>query len=59
MAIEIRAAKLARQLLTKTIETAKEIGIEEVYLNAEEKAIPLYKGLGFKCVDREMVLSIG
>jgi hypothetical protein len=32
------------------------MGVKEIYLNAEEKAIPLHKRLRFKCVDREMVL---
>lgn len=55
---EYRGKGIAKQLLSRTIETAKEMGVEEIYLNAEVKAIPLYKRLGFQNVDREMVLRI-
>jgi ribosomal protein S18 acetylase RimI-like enzyme len=53
---EYRGRGLAKELMNKTVETAKSMGVKEIYLNGEEKAIPLYRRLGFECVNREMVL---
>ena len=55
---EYRGLGLASELMSRTIETARRIGVKEIYLNGEEKAIPLYKKLGFECVDKEMVLML-
>lgn len=51
-----RGQGLARKLLLLTIDDAKKFNVKELYLNAEPKAIELYKTLGFEIVDREMVL---
>lgn len=55
---EYRGQGLAKNLMRRTIEVAKERGVKEIFLNAEEKAVPLYNSLGFEFVDREMVLNI-
>ncbi|TGE39225.1 GNAT family N-acetyltransferase [Desulfosporosinus fructosivorans] len=55
---EYRGQGLAKELMSRTIETAKRIGVKEIYLNGEEKAIPMYKKLGFECVEKEMVLKL-
>jgi GNAT superfamily N-acetyltransferase len=53
-----RGRGLAEELLKSIIEEAKKREIKELYLNAEEKAMPLYKRIGFKNIDREMVLFL-
>lgn len=53
-----RGQGFAKELISKTIETAKKLGVKEIYLNGEEKAIPLYRRFGFKCLDREMILVL-
>lgn len=55
---EYRGRGLAKELMNRTVQTAEKIGVYEIYLNGEEKAIPFYKRMGFECVDREMVLRL-
>ena len=56
---EYRKMGIATKLLQKIIESAKEIGVEQIYLNAEENAVNLYKKQFFKDVPREMMLNLG
>lgn len=53
-----RSRGLAEELLKNIIKEAEKREIKELYLNAEEKAMPLYKRIGFQNIDREMVLFI-
>ncbi len=53
---EYRGQGLAKELMNRLIETAKNMGVNEILLNAEEKAVPLYQSLGFQLIDREMML---
>lgn len=55
---EYRGRGLAKELMRRTVEEATERGVKEIFLNAEEKAVPLYNSLGFEFVDREMVLRL-
>ena len=55
---EYRGRGLAAELMGRVIETAKSRDVKEIYLKAEQKAVPLYERLGFKCVDRDMILML-
>ncbi|MDD4776081.1 MAG: GNAT family N-acetyltransferase [Syntrophomonas sp.] len=55
---EYRGRGLATELMARAIETAQRMDVKEIYLIGEEKAIPLYERLGFRFVDREMVLNL-
>ncbi len=53
---EARGQGIMSELIIKLIELAKKKGIQHLYLAAEEKAIPLYKRIGFKLLENEMKL---
>lgn len=55
---EHRGAGLMQGLLHTLFELAKRAGVEEVYASAEEKAIPLYRRMGFLMKEREMHLFL-
>ena len=40
------------------LEKAKELGVNEVFAAAEEKAIPLYQKIGFEIKGNEMAIRL-
>jgi len=53
-----RKQGLAYNLLTKLINEAKLAGVGKIQLSYTEDGYPLYKKIGFKNLDSEMVLSL-
>lgn len=53
-----RKQGLACNLLTKLINEAKLAGVGKVKLSYTDDGYPLYKKIGFKNLDREMVLKL-
>lgn len=52
-----RGKGIMKELIEKLIDLAKEKNVNNLYLAAEEKAIPLYQRLGFRMLDNEMKLD--
>jgi len=46
------------ELLSTLFDWGRKAGIKEIYITAEEKAIPLYRRLGFVPMERGMVLEL-
>lgn len=55
---EYRHQGLAYTLLSKLINEAKQRGVGKIHLDYTDDGYPLYKKLGFKELDREMVLKL-
>lgn len=55
---EYRHRGLAYGLLTKLIEEAKKLKVGKIQLDYTDDGYPLYKKIGFKKLDREMVLKL-
>lgn len=53
-----RGQGIMEQLLRQLIVMADDFGVNEIYLTAEAKAIPLYERLGFERQDRDMRLTL-
>lgn len=54
---EYRGKGISQKLLEEMLGEAKAMGVNEVYLHAEESAIPLYKRVGFDLCTLDMVLQ--
>ena len=55
---EYRSRGYMESLLTALFDWGREAGVREVYITAEEKAIPLYRRLGFVPMERGMVKEL-
>ncbi|MDL2281320.1 GNAT family N-acetyltransferase [Selenomonadales bacterium OttesenSCG-928-I06] len=55
---EYRGAGIGAKVLKATLDLAKENGINEIFIKAEFKAMPLYKRIGFKHAEQDMVLQL-
>lgn len=53
-----RRQGLAYNLISMIIEEAKKLGVGKINLDYTDAGYPLYKKLGFKELDREMVLKL-
>ncbi len=55
---EYRKQGLATKLIKELAQEAKGRGVQQILLNAEEPAVHLYEEIGFKLIEREMVLNL-
>ncbi|MDF2544820.1 MAG: hypothetical protein K0S47_4538 [Herbinix sp.] len=53
-----RRKGLATKVLTKIINESQERGVGKLYLNATEEGMPVYKKLGFRLINNEMVYQV-
>mgnify|MGYP000943019109 CR=1 FL=1 len=52
-----RSSGIGAKVLKATLDLAKELGINEVFIKAEFKAMPLYKRIGFRHAEQNMFLQ--
>ena len=55
---EFRGRGYMESLLTALFDWGREAGAREIFITAEEKALPLYRRLGFVPMERGMVLEL-
>ena len=53
-----RRKGLSYELISRIINDAKNIGVDKIFLEYSDKGYPLYKKLGFKELEKQMVLSL-
>lgn len=54
----LRGLGYMEKILTYLLNEAKKNGIEEIFASAEEKAIPLYKRIGFNILETELAIKL-
>ena len=55
---EYRGSGIGAKVLKATLDLAKQIGINEIFIKAEFKAMPLYKRIGFNHAEQDMILQL-